>query len=88
MTITHDEQIGFQRPGNSLLLALTLIPSAAFRRFRQWYLDAVQKPMIGKLPTRLKYDIGEIDLMPPPIPTFMQSEPSSYQDQLQQMWLR
>jgi hypothetical protein len=88
MTMTHDEQNGYQLPGRSLLLALTLMPTAAFRSFRQWYLDTIQKRATAKLPTHLKYDIGEIDLMPTAIPTFIQSEPSSYQDQLQQMWLR
>ena len=88
MTITHAEQIGFQLPGHSLLLALTSMPTAAIRRFRQRHLDAVQTRTTAKLSTHLKYDIGEIDLMPTPIPTFMQSEPSSYQDELQQMWLR
>ena len=88
MTITHDEQIGFQLPGHSLLMALISMPTAAFRRFRRWHLDAVQTRTTAKLPAYLKYDIGEIDQMPTPIPTFMQNEPSSYQDRLQQMWLR
>ena len=88
MTITHDEKIGFQLRGHPLLTALISMPIAAFRRFRQGHLDAAQKRITAKLPAHLKYDVGEIDLMPTPIPTFMQSEPSSYQDELQQMWLR
>ncbi|BCG96914.1 hypothetical protein [Mesorhizobium sp. 131-2-1] len=86
MTIAHDEKIGFQLPEHLLLKALTSIPTTAFRRFRHWHLDAVHTRTTAKLPAHLKYDIGEIDQIP--IPTFMQNEPSSYQDRLQQMWLR
>jgi hypothetical protein len=88
MTITHDEQIGLQLSGHSLLMALISFPTATFRRFRRRHLDAVQTRATAKLPAYLKHDIGEIDQRPTPIPTFMQHEPSSYQDRLQQKWLR
>ncbi len=88
MTITHDERIGFQLLGHSLLTALTSMLTAALRRFRRRHLDAVQTHTIAKLPAYLKYDIGEIDQRPTPIPTYTQNEPSSYQDRLQQKWLR
>ena len=85
MTITHDEKIGFQLRGHPLLTALISMPIAAFRRFRQWHFDAVQTRTTAKLSAHLKYDVGEIDQMP--TATFM-PEPCSYQDRLQQMWLR
>jgi hypothetical protein len=88
MTLTHNAQIYPKLPGHTLFTAFATMPLALIIRVRQRHLDAIQARTPAKLPIRLKHDIGEIDHIPPPPPTFMQSEPSSYQDRLQQMWLR
>lgn len=87
MTITHD-QVGLQIPGYSLLLALTTMPTAAIRLVRHWHLKTVQARTTAKLSTHLKYDVGDTDLKPTPVPTHKRSEPPTYQDALQQAWLR
>lgn len=88
MTMTHDAQINFQLPGRSFFTALATMPHALVLSVRRWHLNTNRQRTTAKLPAHLKRDIGEIDHMPTPAPTFMQSEPSSYQDRLQQMWLR
>jgi hypothetical protein len=88
MTITHDAQNDFQIPGRSLADAICDAPAAVFRTLRRWHLEAVQKRVTANLPAHLQSDIGEIDHLPTTTLTSTQSELSSYQDRLQQMWMR
>jgi hypothetical protein len=91
MTITHEAngvKIGFQISANSVLTMFVGATTAVFRRLQHWHREAIHVRTTATLPEHLKRDIGEIDHLPATTPTFIQSEPSSYQDRLQQMWLR
>jgi hypothetical protein len=87
MTITHDAQVDSQIPGRPLGKAIVAAPVAVFGIICRWYVDAVQKRNIAKLPAHLRRDIGEIDHLSPPPPSFIAREPTSYQDLLQQAWM-
>lgn len=88
MTITHDTQIDFPAIGRSFGNSIAGVAAAIFRAARQWQLDLAQRRTIKQLPAHLQLDVGEIDHLPTPAQTFQQSEPSTYQDRLQQMWMR
>jgi hypothetical protein len=88
MTITHEAPTAVRMPALSLLTTIASAPWSAMLMVRAWHRDAVQKRTIAKLPAHLRRDIGEVDHIPTPTPSFTQSNPSSYQDRLQQMWLR
>lgn len=88
MTLIYEAKFDTPLQARNLIAALATTPLALIRRVRRWRRDTVQARKTAELPTLLKQDIGEIDHVPPPTPTFIQSEPFSYQDRLQQMWLR
>ncbi len=88
MTLIHEREIDFQAPAGRFSQAFAAVWLSAFRAIRQWHLDAVRRRTASKLPEHLQLDIGEIDHMPTRMPDFGESGPASYQDRLQQMWLR
>lgn len=91
MTITHDThdmKIGLEFPAKSPFATMSLVTIATFRRLQYWHRIAVQKQITQKLSEHLRRDIGEVDHLAGSTSTFLQSAPSTYQDRLQQMWLR
>jgi hypothetical protein len=88
MTITHDTQIDLRREGRTLSQAIFATPSVLIEWIRRWHLALGVKRDAAPLSSQLKRDIGEIDHLPPRVQSFGESKPTSYQDRLEQMWLR
>lgn len=88
MTITTHIPLGIDTTSRSLGKAIIEAPASVLSFVRHWHAKSIERRNAAKLPDHLRLDIGEIDHLPPHTQSLGETEPTSYQDRLEQMWMR
>jgi hypothetical protein len=88
MAISHDAPIAFRLPGRFPFRALAKMARALVLCIRRPGPEALPKRTSARLSAQLRRDVGEIDHLPPTMPSFLDSGPTTYQDRLQRAWVR
>lgn len=88
MTITTHIPLGIDTTSRALGKAIIEAPASVLNFVRHLHAKSIEKRIAAKLPDHLRLDIGEIDHLPPHTESFGESTATSYQDRLEQMWMR